>query len=317
MGTKHYPVRMFSDGMDDFVRDEKTLKTTTEVAGLQSVAMTMSRNFSIVASKSSPFAKTLADEVNIGKDTVRKIVVENMRKRKICSHFVPHSLTPEQKDRRIAACRDLIATADSVPDFFKKIVIGDETWCFAYDPTTKPQSAAWVGETSPRPKKLRFQKSRVKNMLMIVFDWQGVIHKEFVPEDESINAVYYKGIMERLLNRIRRVRPGMCESGDWFLLHDNAPFHNATIVKQFLAQRKVTVLHHPPYSPDLAPADYFLFPKVKSHLKGRLFDSISDIQEAVTSTLNTIAKDELYKSIQKLYYRANLCVQLGGTYVEN
>jgi len=66
--------------------------------------------------------------------------------------------------------------------------------------------------------------------------WQGVICKEFVLEGETINAVYYKGVMERLLNRIRHVRLGMCESGDWFLLHDNAPSHNVTIVKQFLAQ---------------------------------------------------------------------------------
>ena len=88
--------------------------------------------------------------------------------------------------------------------------------------------------------------------------------------------------------RIRRVRPGMCESGDWFLLHHNASFHNAAIVYQFLAQQKVTVLEHPPYLPDLAPADYFLFPKcnptlwldfghpenrdmyIKHHHKGRL-----------------------------------------------
>jgi len=63
-------------------------------------------------------------------------------------------LTAEQKNWRIAACRDLIATGDSDPDFFKKIVTGDETWCFAYDPTTKHQSAAWVGETSPWPKKM-------------------------------------------------------------------------------------------------------------------------------------------------------------------
>jgi len=123
--------------------------------------------------------RMLLYEVNIGKDTVRMIVVEDLRKRKICSRFVPHSLTPEQKDRRIAACRDLIATANSDPNFFKKIVTGDGTWCFAYDPTTKRQSAAWVGETSPRPKKLRFQKFRVKNMLVIFFDWQSVIHKEF------------------------------------------------------------------------------------------------------------------------------------------
>jgi len=109
----------------------------------------------------------------------------------------------------------------------------------------------------------------------------------------------------------------MCESGDWFLLYENAPSHNATIVKQFLAQWKVTVLDHPPYSPDLAPADYSSLRKVKSHLKGCLFDLISDIQKAVTSTLNTTAKDDFYKGIRKLYDRANMCVQLEGMYVKN
>jgi hypothetical protein len=70
----------------------------------------------------------LADEVDIGKDTVRTTVAEDLRKWKICSGFVPRSLSPVQKDRRIAACRNFIATADSGPEFFKKIVTGDETW---------------------------------------------------------------------------------------------------------------------------------------------------------------------------------------------
>ena len=108
----------------------------------------------------------------------------------------------------------------------------------------------------------------------------------------------------------------MCEYGDWFLLHDNALLHYTTIVRQFLAQQRATVLNHPLYSPVLAPADYFLFPKVKSHLKGCLYDAISDIQTAVTSTLNTTAKDDFYKGIQKLYDHANLCVQLHGIYVK-
>ena len=56
---------------------------------------------------------------------------------------------------------------------------------------------------------------------------------------------------------------------------------------------------------------------MKSHLKGRLFDSISDIQKAMTIILNAIAKDDFYKGIQKLYDRANLCVQLEGMYVKN
>jgi hypothetical protein len=89
------------------------------------------------------------------------------------------------------------------------------------------------------------------------------------------------------------------------------------IVKEFLAKRKVTVLDHPPYSPHLEPADYFFFRKVKSHSKGRLFDSISDIQEVLASTLNIIVKDDFHKGIQKLYDHANLCLQLEGMYVEN
>jgi histone-lysine N-methyltransferase SETMAR len=71
------------------------------------------------------------------------------------------------------------------------------------------------------------------------------------------------------------------------LLHDNAPSHNATIVKQFLSKKSVTVLYHPPYSPDLATSDYFLFPKVEFNLKGRRFDAISDIQNNVTSELKS------------------------------
>ena len=59
------------------------------------------------------------------------------------------------------------------------------------------------------------------------------------------------------------------QSSEWFLLHDNAPSHNAEKVKTCLTNRNVAVLHHPHYSSDLAPADYFPFSKLKVSLKGR------------------------------------------------
>ena len=80
---------------------------------------------------------------------------------------------------------------------------------------------------------------------------------DFVMDEKTLKTTISEVSFERLLNRIRRVTPGICESDDWFLLHDNAPSHNATIVQQFLAQPKMTVLDHPLYSPNLAPADYF------------------------------------------------------------
>jgi hypothetical protein len=81
----------------------------------------------------------------------------------------------------------LIERADIDPDFFKIIVSGDESWCLAYEIAT----SAWAGENSPRTNRLRIQKSRVKNMLVIFFDWQGVVHKEFVPERQPVNSEFY------------------------------------------------------------------------------------------------------------------------------
>ena len=70
-----------------------------------------------------------------------------------------------------------------------------------------------------------------------------------------------------MCERVRKKRPELWKNG-WILHQDNAPAHNVLSVKQFLASKNITVLEHPPYSPDLAPCDFFLFPKINSALKG-------------------------------------------------
>jgi hypothetical protein len=70
-------------------------------------------------------------------------------------------------------------------------------------------------------------------MLIFFFDSQGVMHKELVPKGKTVSAEFYKGVMDRLLKRIQRVRPAAFCSGDLFLLHDNAPAHKASSVCQF------------------------------------------------------------------------------------
>jgi hypothetical protein len=100
-----------------------------------------------------------------------------------------------------------------------------------------------------------------------------------------------------------------------FILYDNAPSHNAAIVKMFLANRNVAVFHHPPYLPDLAPADYLLFPKLKFPLKGRHFQTLEEIQFAVTTELN-ILKTAFLEGMKKLKERANKCIDQGGEYFE-
>jgi hypothetical protein len=127
----------------------------------------------------------IAEPLNIPKTVVLRILKEDFGKIKLYARAVPHSLTPEQKEDRVTSCQDIIAMADADKKFFNKIITVDETWCFANDSETKRQSSEWVGATSPRPKKLKFQKSRIKTMLIIFYDSQGVVHKESVPEGKN------------------------------------------------------------------------------------------------------------------------------------
>jgi histone-lysine N-methyltransferase SETMAR len=63
------------------------------------------------------------------------------------------------------------------------------------------------------------------------------------------------------------------------LHHDIAPAHKALSVKQFLAQKSITEVEHPPYSPYLAPNDFCLFQKIKSASKGQRFQDTENIQK--------------------------------------
>ena len=260
--------------------------------------------------------RMIAEELGVGRESAHLIVTEDLGKRKLCSRLVPHTLTPEQMQHRLDACGDLIDMADRDPNFLKTIVTGDETWCLKYDPEGKRQSMEWRGQRSPKGKTVRCEKSRIKTMLVVFFDSEGLIHKEFLPEGSTLTAATYVDILKRLLQRINRVRPQYARHGHWTLLHDNARPHTALLVQRFLTTKGVVSLKHPPYSPDLSPPDFFLFPKVKSALKGHRFADISDIQHNVTTQLKAISKDEYARSFQELYKRSQRCITIDGDYFE-
>jgi len=64
--------------------------------------------------------------------------------------------------------------------------------------------------------------------------------------------------------------------------------------EEFLATKQITVLEHPAYSPDLAPSDFFLFPKIKEILKGMHFDHIDDIRSNTTAAHSTKPVPKLF-----------------------
>ena len=260
--------------------------------------------------------KMMADQLGLNRETVRLVLIEDLGMRKICAKMVPRLLTDDQKQRRVDACQDILQQLEANPELLNNVITGDESWFFRYDPETKRQSLQWKTPASPRPKKARMSKSKVKTMLIVFFDHRGIVHLEFVPEGTTVNQHFYKEVLTRLIARIRRSRRDLWESKRWFLHHDNAPAHAAISIQQFLAQKQLPVLSHPPYSPDLAPCDFWLFPKVKAVVKGTHFESVQDIQARVTDIMRDLKEDDFKGCFRAWQGRMQRCIQLGGEYFE-
>jgi len=237
--------------------------------------------------------------VGISHGTCHKILTEDLKMRHVASKFVP---SVDQKQQRLDVCLDLKENAANDPSFLSNVITGDETWVYAYDLETKTQSSQWKSPGSPRLKKARQVRSNIKSMLICFFDQKENVLKEFVPPGQTVNAAFYTKVLRRLRENVRRERPDQWQNNTWLLHHDIAPAHAALLTRRFLTNNNMTVVPHPPYSPDLAPSDFLLFPKLKMELKGRRFQTVEEIQAESQAVLNTLRENdfqECFKNWQR------------------
>jgi len=137
-------VKCFSEGIESFTDEERSGRPATSITEekIAQVRQTVRENFRLTV-------RSIAEPVNIDRETVRKILTEGLDMRKVCAKMVPKKLTEEQKQRRVTICQDLLESQD---DILGRVTRGDETWVYQYDPETKRQTAQWKIANSPRPK---------------------------------------------------------------------------------------------------------------------------------------------------------------------
>ena len=104
------------------------------------------------------------------------------------------------QEKSVQVCHDVLEQLETEPNLLKRVVTGDESRIFEYDPLTKRQSVEWKSALSPRPKKARVFKSKTKVMLIAFFDVLGIVYVEFLPQGETINQHVYKNILRRLMH---------------------------------------------------------------------------------------------------------------------
>ena len=234
--------------------------------------------------------------------------------RKVCAKMVPKNLTTEQKANRRDVCLDILDHLDREPEFSSHVITGDESWILEYNPETKRQSREWHTANSPHPKKVRMSKSKIKSKLISFFDSQGNFHMEFVPPGQTVNQTFYWEVLERLRERVARVWPGIERT--WMLHHNNVPCHTAVSINELLGERNIPVVPQPPYSPDLSPCDFFLFPRLKNHLKGRHFGTLDNIQKSVTDELKGFPAEAFQHCYKQWKQCLHHCVAAQGNYFE-
>ena len=83
----------------------------------------------------------LCEMSGISWSSIQKILSEDLHMGRVAAKFVPRLLICEQKERRLQACFEPQNQLKEHPDFFSKVITGDESWCYGYDPETKQQSS--------------------------------------------------------------------------------------------------------------------------------------------------------------------------------
>ena len=167
----------------------------------------------------------------------------------------------------------------------------------------------WKHTWSPSPVKACLSKSAGKVMSIIFCDTKGIVLNRMVPDKTIVNGDYYSGVLREQLRRaIQDKLPELYRSG--FILHqDNAPVHVSRVVKQTMSDLNIEPLQHPPYSPDLAICDFFLFPTVKDHLCGRKFESKEEPGTTITEALLAVTRDGLQHVFRMWVERWDKCIK--------
>ena len=225
-------------------------------------------------------------------------------------------LTEEQKTQRLKCARELLKTYKGCNSrVISNLLTGDETWVHMSEPQRMADNKQWkrrIKNAHVLPKRIISSK---KMLYAIFFNSSGPVVQVPCPSGHTVTGRFYKNsILKKVKKFYKKKQPSKGWSGV-ILLHDNASSHKCEVVKSFLASEKVKVLNHPPYSPDLSPCDFFLFPRPKKMLSGN--KSRCSLGSAVYQCLQQIPKEDYLSAFHNWVKRLQKCVSVKGEYSES
>ena len=272
-----------------------------------------------VGSNAQVSLRALANAHGISTDTVQTILHDDLglTKGKKAAKWVPKRLSKEQKEERVRVCCDFVAAVHChSSSWLNNIVTMGEAMVSLHAPAeTKKQSKKRVPKGQLVPTKAEVPATGSKQMVLAFFDAAGLIYSHIVPIGTTVNSTYTVRILRIFMKKMSEQRPQLVEQG--FVFHRNiAPAPTAAVISEWLAANNIPQLDHPPCSPDLVPADFFLFPFMKEQLASCSLTTTDSVKTAWGGVVAKIPEEVFATAFRQWYARCEKCVKIDGNYLE-
>ena len=255
----------------------------------------------------------LASQVGISRERITHILRNELGFHKVCAKWVPHKLSEDNKRLRVEVSKELLET---LKEGYNNIITGDETWIYFFTISSKEANKVWVEKGENRPQIVRTAQNSKKRMFCIFYTIDGVIARIVVKKGHTVTGkLYANSILPEVFSNFMKKR-GRTSVRDVMLHHDNAAPHKSAVVMEYLRKEWIKLLPHPPYSPDIAPCDFFLFPQIKKELKGKSFNNVKNLARAIQAVVESIPKANYEKSFQSWQNCLQCCIDVNGEYFE-
>jgi transposase len=220
---------------------------------------------------------------------------------------VPHTLTDTQKAEAMALSNQLLLEMRSIKhQGWHFIITLDKLW-FSF---SRDHEQIWFRPDQEPPEWDKHTIQDKKIMVTIAWNALGFDLVEDLPKGRRFNAKYYRN---NILTELIRIRPRAGERN--LVIHaDNASLHTAQKCRTFCAENGMRLATHPPYSPDLALSDFFLFGYVKDRLQGILFASREELVAGISEVLDEIRPETLPRVFEHWIERLEWISQNNGEY---
>jgi len=152
-------------------------------------------------------------------------------------------------------------------------------------------------------------------MATVFWDSQGVIYIDYLKKGKTVTGLYYTKLLGCLAAEVQKIRTHLAKK-KMLLHHYNAPAHTSALAKAKSVELGYELQTHPPYSPDLALCDFFLFPNLKKSLAGQKFASNEEVVAATEAYFVELKITNFSDGLNKFKLRWVKCIELKGDYVQ-